>query len=198
MLLRKVTEKQSKMKKRIIATISWKKLEELKNTNSQEYWQLLNKLRNQEKQDFSTSIQSETWISHFNKLFTPNYDDPKLNETLIELGNKTGQYTELDYPISEKELYESINSLKNKKTSGPDGILNEMLKCGKYYLVKPIAYLFNMILSQSSIPQDWKQGYLRVIYKSGDINLPENYRGIAICSCLGKLFTKTIIDYKQN
>ncbi len=34
----------------------------------------------------------------------------------------------LDYPITENELIDKIQALKNKKASGPDDILNEMLK----------------------------------------------------------------------
>ena len=174
------------------------KLEELKSTNPREHWQLLNKLRNSEKPDHSTSIKPDEWISHFNKLLTPDYDDSTILKQLDDLRDEINRYNSLDYPISEKELYESINSLKNNKTSGPDGILNEMLKCGKYYLVKPIVKLFNLILSDALVPKEWKKGYLKVIHKSGDINLPGNYRGLAICSCLGKLFTKTLNNRLQT
>ena len=174
------------------------KLEELKSKNPREHWQLLNKLRNQEKQDYSSSINADEWISHFNKLFTPDYDDSALKRQLEDIKPEAESYNSLDYIITENEVYDSINSLKNNKTSGPDGILNEMLKCGKYYLVKPIIKLFNLILNKTTVPKEWKKGYLTVIYKSGDINLPGNYRGLAICSCLGKLFTKTLNNRLQK
>ena len=196
--IKKIFKKAIKKAKNTYRNNILTKLEELKNKKPQEYWNLLNKLRNQEKQDHSSSILPDKWIKHFNKLFTPDYNDSMITEQLNRLNAEIQNQTTLDYPFSEKEIYESINSLKNRKASGPDGILNEMLKCGRHYLVKPILHLFNMIISEASIPQEWKTGYLRVIYKSGDINLPENYRGIAICSCLGKLFTKTLNNRLQE
>ena len=45
---------------------------------------------------------------------------------------------ELDYLISEKEISKSIKELKNKKSSGCDSILNEMLKYGHYQLLQPL------------------------------------------------------------
>jgi hypothetical protein len=34
--------------------------------------------------------------------------------------------------------------------------------------------------------------YISPIYKSGDSSMPENYRGIAINSCIGKLFNTVL------
>lgn len=35
----------------------------------------------------------------------------------------------------------------------------------------------------------WSMGYVSPIYKSGDTSDPNNFRGITVSSCLGKLFT---------
>ena len=43
------------------------------------------------------------------------------------------------------------------------------------------------------VPQQWCIGYIRLLYKNkGDPNDPNNYLGITIASCLGKLFTTLI------
>ena len=43
------------------------------------------------------------------------------------------------------------------------------------------------------VPQQWCIGYIRPLYKNkGDPNDPNNYRGITITSCSGKLFTTLI------
>ena len=53
--------------------------------------------------------------------------------------------------------------------------------------------LFNRILNKGQIPEAWTIGMIVPIYKNkgdkGDFN---NYRGITILSCLGKLFTSVI------
>ena len=104
----------------------------------------------------------------------------------------------MDMPFTEKEVIEAINSLKNNKSPGPDGYINEMFKHGKYYLLKPITKLFNIILRTNKIPQSWKHGFLTVIYKSGDAQDPGNYRGIVVCSCLGKLFSMVMNNRLKN
>ena len=50
--------------------------------------------------------------------------------------------------------------------------------------------LFNIIFSSGFIPNDWSEGIISPIYKNnGDKTSLENYRGITILSCFGKLFT---------
>ncbi len=58
--------------------------------------------------------------------------------------------------------------------------------------------LFNLILDNSCIPDVWCKGVIFPIYKQkGDINDPDNYRGITILSCFGKLFT-AILNRRLN
>jgi hypothetical protein len=41
--------------------------------------------------------------------------------------------------------------------------------------------------------QSWAVGYISPIYKgNGDVQDPDNYRGITILSCFGKLFTAVL------
>jgi hypothetical protein len=43
----------------------------------------------------------------------------------------------------------------------------------------------------------WSEGFIIPIYKKGDNNLPENYRGVTLLSTLGKLFSK-ILNTRLN
>ena len=53
--------------------------------------------------------------------------------------------------------------------------------------------LFNLVLETGIIPEDWVIGIIRPIYKNkGNKADPNNYRGITILSCLGKLFTSIL------
>ena len=55
--------------------------------------------------------------------------------------------------------------------------------------------LFNSILSTGSFLDIWRNNIIKPLYKSGLADDPSNYRGIAISSCLSKLFCK-ILDSK--
>ena len=69
--------------------------------------------------------------------------------------------------------------------------------CSK--LKEAILKLFNFIFTSSVYPQEWAKSIISVIFKSGDKSMCDNYRGIAISSCLGKLFAavlnKRLRDY---
>lgn len=80
--------------------------------------------------------------------------------------------------------------MPNRKAAGLDGLLNETIKTGVQELSGPLLILFNRILSESVFPASWAQGIIIPIHKSGNAKDPNNYRGITISSCLGKVFTK--------
>ena len=96
----------------------------------------------------------------------------------------------LDAPITAKEIHDQISKLKNKKASGTDTILNEMIKHGRYYLMPSLERIFNNIIENGTFPTEWNIGVIKPIYKQkGDKKSPANYRGTTLTSCLGKLFT---------
>ena len=56
-----------------------------------------------------------------------------------------------------------------------------------------IVSLFNAVLDSGVIPTDWCVGIIIPIFKNkGDVKNPDNYRGITLLSCLGKLFTSIL------
>jgi hypothetical protein len=91
---------------------------------------------------------------------------------------------------------QACKNLKNGKSCGMDGILNEMIKYGQHALLPCLEKLFNIILSSGTYPKIWGEGYLITIFKSGSPSDPNNYRGITINSCLSKLFNSILISFK--
>ena len=62
-------------------------------------------------------------------------------------------------------------------------------------LTVSVTTLFNIVLQTGKIPHAWSIGYISPIYKGkGEENDPDNYRGITVLSCFGKLFTSVIND----
>ena len=56
-----------------------------------------------------------------------------------------------------------------------------------------VVQLFNLVLNTGIIPTDWSIGIVVPLYKNkGSFDDPDNYRGITLLSCLGKLFTAAI------
>ena len=100
---------------------------------------------------------------------------------------------QLNQPFHEEELEKCFSKLKNNKACGKDLISNEFLKYAYPKLGKPICQLFNLVLKTGMVPEAWSVGVICPIYKGkGNTNDVDNYRGITILSCLGKLFTSVL------
>ena len=98
----------------------------------------------------------------------------------------------LDDEISMDDLELAINKLKSNKSAGYDGVLNEFIVHGGRLMKVVMLKLFNTIFNIGCFPQVWAVGEIIPVYKKGNKNEPENYRGITLLSCLGKLFTSIL------
>ena len=67
-----------------------------------------------------------------------------------------------------------------------------MLKSSKLIITNQLLKLFNCILSQSIYPSAWNKSILTPLHKSGELSDTNNFRGVAVSSCLGKLFNKIL------
>ena len=104
--------------------------------------------------------------------------------------NEESYIEELDAPMTMEELEKGIKDLKSEKASGVDLILNEFIVNASYSIKCLILLIFNNILLLEYFPDCWAKGDIIPIFKKGDINSANNYRGITLLSCLGKLFTR--------
>ena len=101
--------------------------------------------------------------------------------------------TMLNRPFTHQEIAEAITKLKNNKTGGSDQIINSFLKHSRNEFVKYYTKFLNLILESGHMPADCCQSVIRPIYKNkGDIDDPNNYRGISLLSCFGKLFASCL------
>ena len=90
------------------------------------------------------------------------------------------------------EFKEAVSSLANNKAVGFDRITNEILKTAKLIIAAPTLKLFNSILNSSVYPAQWKKDILTPIHKAGEKDNPNNFRGVVVSSCFGKLFNKML------
>ena len=171
-------------------------LESLHENNPKLYWNLVNELRqNKGREDKSSSVDPSTWVSHFKNL-NEIKDDFKQRlehlESQLDTVEKEIIFNELDMRISLDEISKAIGKLKYNKSPGLDNISNNMLKSGKTTLLPCLHKLFNFCLSTGNYPKSWAEGYVSAIHKSNDITDPNNYRGIAVTSAIGKLFNSIL------
>ena len=73
-----------------------------------------------------------------------------------------------------------------------DEISDDALKSGYGELKEALTHLFNIIYGQGVYPDAWCDGFIVPIHKKNNITDVNNYRGIIISCCIGKLFLRTI------
>lgn len=105
---------------------------------------------------------------------------------------------ELDGPILLRELESTLQKMKNNKAPGFDGIPVEFYKNGTEQLKNYLLLYFNRLYNESHVPNNLNKAVIFAIYKSGDVNQPENYRGISILSSLRKIFTSILYERLTN
>ena len=106
----------------------------------------------------------------------------RLNPSSVET---TGM--ELNVPISSKEVHDAISKLRRNKACGIDDIKAEFILEGKQILLEPLTQLFNEIFT-SQFPESWSVGIITPIFKKGDKNDCNNYRGVTVGTALSKLY----------
>jgi len=168
-----------------------KNLRNIKNTKPREYWNILNKGSNYK--DNTADVSLRTFENHFRKIsqkrtpdipaaneFDPRVIDHSLNE-------------EINKVFTREEIKTSIQKSKNNKACGIDNVITEYLKQCPDTLLNIIVKIFNLVLLSGIIPEAWCLGMIKPLYKNkGSAEDPDNYRGITLLSCIGKLFTSCI------
>ena len=160
-----------------------------------EFWNLIKKMRNWDKNQSPTadSIDPSEWLKHFTELFQ---EPAKSSE--ISLSKNEPSFSELDFLITNSEVASAFKKLKEKSADGPDKILSKLIIIARSHLIESMTIIFNKIFQSTSYPSSWTYRYLITIFK-GDVNWdPNNYRGIAIGSCLAKLYSIVLLNRLEN
>ena len=112
----------------------------------------------------------------------------------LALLEKEPYFSELDSRITSSDVERALKKLKQNVASGVDKISAELLIAGKSFLMPLFLLIFNKIFTHANYPLIWTQNFLKPIFKKGECWDPNNYRGIAIGSAMGKIFSLILLD----
>ena len=163
--------------------------------NPKLFWDMVNRLRSCKKKNLADNIDPEEWYKWFRDLNKPQFTINKWDKTVEEMVKRLKDFTCLNEGldkniITNDEIIKASRQLKNHKAAGYDSICNEMIKSSvKTKFINVVRSLFNAICLKSYFPKLWKISYKTPCFKDDDSFDPNNYRGISVSSCLGKLFT---------
>ena len=96
--------------------------------------------------------------------------------------------------IDDCEVYSALVNLDVNKATGMDNVGPKFLKHCAISFFQPIHHLFNLTLSNSVIPDDWKVHQIVPVFKSGDRSLVQNYRPISLLCNVSKVLEYIIND----
>ena len=176
-------------------------MDDLQSSDPKAYWKLIDTLK-EDKNDSQSPIDPIIWENYFKSL---NSIPTKLNEKVNCLKNilqnlelqSISTFSVLDFKINDKEISDAINKLKSNKSGGLQLISNNMIKSAHNFILPSLKLLFNKILLSGDYPKNWAVGYISPIFKTGCKEDPNNYRGISVTGCLGKLFN-TILNSRLD
>ena len=91
------------------------------------------------------------------------------------------------------ELNKALKKLKPRKSPGPDGLHNEMLKNLGPRAKQVLLQYINMTWQQGLLPNTWKTAIVKPILKKGKpAEELSSYRPISLTSCFGKITERMI------
>ena len=94
--------------------------------------------------------------------------------------------------FTDKEIENTLKSLKKGKAPGIDNITSDILKLGGKEVIKALKTIFNEILESQEIPETWREAKMIILHKKGERRDIKNYRPVSLLSHTYKLFTRAI------
>ena len=135
--------------------------------------------------------QQQRWKRHFTKVL--NVQSHFIMEE-VQRARQRPLRTQLERKPSMEELTNALNKLKNGKAGGSSNILPEMVKaaCEEESFQTLLLDLVHTVWEERKVPQEWADAIIIPIPKKGNLNLCDNWRGIALLEVVGKAVARVI------
>ena len=132
-------------------------------------------------------------VNQFNSVFTKPKQTSVIKDPVTFFFSHTTREDDLFLTyitLSDSIIIEAIKELSPNSAGGPDGIPASLLiNCAKE-IAPALKIFFSHSLSSSLIPTSFKEAAIIPVFKSGDKNLPSNYRPVSLISVLSKVIEK--------
>jgi len=100
--------------------------------------------------------------------------------------------------VSEAEVAKAIHQLKAKKSSGIDGVSQELLKQVASVIIVPLTLVINKSISSGVFPHIWKRSRTVPIHKKGDKTLVSNYRPVSCLPAASKVLERVVLTQLET
>ena len=168
--------------------------------NAKLYWKMLKETAGLKPCDVPLTSFEQYFkaLNSSDPFFVADEDILYFNEMYEQNEFNILMFEELNVSISEHEVNKVISQVKSNRSPGSDLLLNKFFIHGKNVLMPTICKMFNKLFDKGYFPNIWSEEYVVPLHKKGNMNDVENYRGITLLSCLGKLFTRVLNNRLSN
>lgn len=142
---------------------------------------------------------ADYYSSLYNLHTDPNTHQPtveKIESFLknINLPTLSAHHLEtLNAPITLREIEQTIHTLPNGKSPGPDGFSNEYFKTFANILSPHMSTIYNKAAETATLPQDMLKAYIVTLPKPGkEPTTPANFRPISLLNSDIKIYAKLL------
>ena len=97
--------------------------------------------------------------------------------------------------ITEQDVYTVFNKLNEHKAAGPDNIRPRLLKKCALGLAPVFSFIFNWSLQMCKVPLSYKKSNIIPVPKNNSPKQLNDYRPVALTSCIMKCFEKLVLNY---
>jgi len=95
-------------------------------------------------------------------------------------------------PVVQSHIIDIVKCMDAKSSLDSDGISTKLLKNIVHEISIPLAHVFSLSINQGIFPSKLKTARVVPIFKSGDMELTNNYRPISLLSSISKILEKVV------
>ena len=118
-----------------------------------------------------------------------------LNTEPLERELVRGSTLNPPFTITSADVIKTLRKINPRKAAGPDNIPGRALKTCAWMLADVFADIFNLSLSQTSIPTCLKTTTIIPVPKKGKVTCLNDYRPIALTPIVMKCFERIVMSY---
>ncbi len=101
-------------------------------------------------------------------------------------------------PVTVSNVCRLLDGISNNKATGIDKISCKIIKLAAPAISDSLTLIFNQAITLSTFPDEWKMARVIPLHKSGQRNIPGNYRPISVLPAISKIMERILYDQLYN
>lgn len=165
----------------------------LNTVQGSKHWWALVKEYNNKPFTVGSNVQAEDFKLYFKELLNLETSQSEYSFAFPLIEDEL-----LDGDITCEEVVAALTKLKDNKAPGEDRISYEFFKYASTEFHKALAKAFTCVLNYGNADAIFFKNIIFPIFKKGDPNIPNNYRGITFMNCAAKVLMAILNNRLMN